>query len=238
MKIAIMQPYFFPYLGYFQLIVESDIFVLFDDVKYIHRGWINRNRVLKPNEGWQYIGVPLEKHSSYSLIKDIKIHPTSDWKSKIISQLEHYKKKAPYYKETIRLVEEILQSYKGSSIVDLNKHIIISILSYLDIKKKVLVSSQYSFDYSDVSGPGDWALSITKQLNGHEYINPIAGKDLFDVLKYTNSGIKLDFLSTDSVDYKQLKAFEPSLSIVDVFMFNNKEQVLDLLTKYKIEGEA
>lgn len=233
-----MQPYFFPYLGYFQLIVESDVFVLFDDVKYIHRGWINRNRVLKPNEGWQYIGVPLEKHSSYSLIKDIKIHPTSDWKSKIISQLEHYKKKAPYYKETIRLVEEILQSYKGSSIVDLNKHIIISILSYLGIKKRVLVSSQYNFDYSDVSGPGDWALSITKQLNGHEYINPIAGKDLFDVLKYTNSGIKLDFLSTDSVDYKQSKEFEPSLSIVDVFMFNNKEQVLDLLTKYKIEGEA
>ncbi|MFA0037471.1 WbqC family protein [Vibrio sp. 10N.261.52.A1] len=238
MKTAIMQPYFFPYIGYFQLIVESDIFVLFDDVKYIHRGWINRNRVLKPNEGWQYIGVPLEKHSSYSLIKDIKIHPTSDWRTKVISQLEHYKKKAPYYKETKRLVEEILKSYKGNSIVDLNKHIIISILDYLGIKKEVLVSSQCSFDYSDVSGAGDWALSITQQLNGHQYINPIAGKDLFDALKYESSGVKLKFLSTDSISYNQKREFEPSLSIVDVLMFNNKEQVLDLLTKYNIEGKV
>jgi len=236
MKIAIMQPYFFPYIGYFQLIHEADIFVIFDDVKYIHRGWINRNRVLKQKDGWQYIGVPLEKHSSHTLIKDISIHSEIEWKSKIISQLTHYKKVAPYYYKTIKLVENILNSFNGSSIVELNKHIIISIIDYIGIKTKLLISSECGFNYSDVAGPGDWALSITKQLSGTQYINPIAGKELFDSSKYHDSGIDLTYLSSEYIEYTQKREFEPSLSIIDLLMFNDGDQILQLITKYKIEG--
>jgi hypothetical protein len=96
MRIAIMQPYFFPYLGYYSLIKESDKFILFDTVQYIRHGWITRNRVLKPIEGWQYIFVPLEKHGITTIINQVRIKNSENWKDKIIRQLEHYKKKHPF----------------------------------------------------------------------------------------------------------------------------------------------
>lgn len=238
MKVAIMQPYFFPYIGYFQLMHAADIFVLFDDVKYIHRGWINRNRVLKPKESWQYIGVPLEKHSSKALIKDINIHPTIDWKSKIFSQLNHYRKIAPYYYKTIKFVEDTLNSFQGSSIVELNYHIMMSVTDYIGINTKFLISSECGFDYSDVNGPGDWALSISKQLDAKQYINPIAGRELFDSSKYSDFGIELSFLSPNDIEYGQKRQFEPWLSIIDVLMFNHIEQISELITEYKVEGRV
>ena len=98
MKLAIMQPYFSPYLGYFSLIKHTDNFILLDTVQFIRHGWIERNRILKPGwDTWQYIKVPLEKHSKNSIIKDIRIKTNQDWKRKLISQLVHYKKRAPFY---------------------------------------------------------------------------------------------------------------------------------------------
>ena len=96
MKVAIMQPYFFPYIGYFQLIHAVDTFILFDDVQYIRHGWINRNRILKPVFGHQYIIAPLAKHQQKSLIKEISVIEGVAWKVKILLQIEHYKKKAPF----------------------------------------------------------------------------------------------------------------------------------------------
>lgn len=94
MKLGIMQPYFFPYLGYFSLIKHTDRFILFDTVQFIRHGWIERNRILKPNEGWQYIQVPLIKDKGRdTVIKDVKIRNTENWQQKIIAQLQHYKKK-------------------------------------------------------------------------------------------------------------------------------------------------
>lgn len=90
MKLAIMQPYFVPYIGYWQLIHAVDTFVLFDDVQFIRRGWVNRNRVLKHGGGWQYITVPLRKHSLNQLIKDIYVHGNKAWKKQILRQLDHY----------------------------------------------------------------------------------------------------------------------------------------------------
>ncbi|MGC7846714.1 WbqC family protein [Desulforudis sp. 1088] len=90
MRAAVMQPYFSPYIGYWQLIHAVDTFVLFDDVQYIRHGWINRNRILKPGGGWQYI-IALKKHSKNDLIRNIQAHPTLEWKARILRQLEHYK---------------------------------------------------------------------------------------------------------------------------------------------------
>ena len=98
MRLGIMQPYFFPYIGYISLIKNVDKFILLDDVQFIRHGWIERNRILKPTGGWQYISVPLEKHGQKIAIKDIKINNSQQWKSKIISQLTYYKK-APYYRK-------------------------------------------------------------------------------------------------------------------------------------------
>jgi hypothetical protein len=236
-KVAIMQPYFFPYIGYFQLMNAADVFVLFDDVKYIHRGWINRNRVLKPKDSWQYIGVPLEKHSSKALIKDVYIHSSIEWKRKILSQLHHYKKIAPFFYKTIKFVEETLNSFQGGNIVELNYHIIKSVTDYIGINIKLLISSECEFDYSDVHNSGDWALSIAKQLNASLYINPIAGKELFDNQKYNDFDVELAFLSPYNIEYNQNGQFEPWLSIIDVLMFNDFDQVSKLMTEYKIESE-
>jgi hypothetical protein len=102
-NVAIMQPYFAPYLGYISLIKHSDEFILFDTVQFIRHGWIERNRVLKQNEGWLYIQVPLEKFSRETLIKDVKINNEADWKKKILSQLVIYKKTAPNYYKVVTL---------------------------------------------------------------------------------------------------------------------------------------
>ncbi len=95
MKLAIMQPYFLPYLGYFALIKHTDKFIVFDTPQYIRHGWIERNRILKPSEGWQYINVPLEKRPRDIAIKDLRIRQNDDWRRKILAQLEHYKKRLP-----------------------------------------------------------------------------------------------------------------------------------------------
>ncbi len=120
MRLGIMQPYFFPYIGYFSLIKHTDMFILFDTVQFIRHGWIARNRILKPDEGWQYIVVPLKKHSRETLIKDIKIANDQNWKQRIIGQLQHYKKCAPNYQKVLDLIGNLFnQEYEG--IVRLNK---------------------------------------------------------------------------------------------------------------------
>ncbi|MEE9190923.1 MAG: WbqC family protein, partial [Candidatus Neomarinimicrobiota bacterium] len=101
---ALMQPYFLPYLGYFSLIKHTDQWMFMDQVKFIRHGWIARNRILKPGEGWQYIIVPLKKHHRDIIIKDVKIYNSSNWQDKIYRQLLHYKKKAPFYNDVINLL--------------------------------------------------------------------------------------------------------------------------------------
>jgi len=119
MKLAIMQPYFFLYLGYFSLIKHTDKFILFDIVQFIRHGWIERNRILKPSEGWQYFRVPLQKHPRETKIKDILIDNDQAWKEIILAQLQHYKKSAPYYLNVIGILNKVFsQEYNNT----LNPH--------------------------------------------------------------------------------------------------------------------
>jgi len=120
LRAGIMQPYYFPYAGYISLLKHVDIFVLFDVVQFIHHGWIERNRILKPKEGWQYIQVPLVKHSRETKILDIKIRNTENWQERTFAQLVHYKKRAPHYAHVIELLKE-LYSHDYEDITSLNK---------------------------------------------------------------------------------------------------------------------
>ena len=239
MKLAIMQPYFFPYIGYWQLINAVDTFVLFDDVQYIRHGWVNRNRVLKHGGGWQYITVPLLKHSLNELIRNIYVHDEKDWKSQILRQLEHYnygyKNKALFYSETIDLLKNIFSKISNKNLTGINTVIIKEVCGYLDIKTQILISSDQKFNYEGVQDAGEWALRIAEQMNAQEYINPVAGRELFDLAKFQSSKIKLAFLKSDEVSYAQGKVFEPWLSIVDVLMFNGQTGTKNLLSKYSIE---
>lgn len=231
MTLAIMQPYFFPYLGYFYLIKNSDKFILLDTVQFIRHGWIERNRVLKPNEGWQYIAASIEKPSSRCLISEISLKNNLEWKAKLLRQLEHYKK-APYYAETIDIIQKGLNE-DTFDISEMNKKILETICEYLSIKTEIKIFSQLNLKIEEVEGPGDWALNISKAFGASKYINPSGGKELFDLSKFSMSNISIEFMINEEFKYSQRrKEFENSLSIIDVLMFNSPSQINDLLDNH------
>jgi hypothetical protein len=235
MRLAIMQPYFFPYIGYWQLIHAADRFVLFDDAQYMRHGWVNRNRILKPGGGWQYIMVPLQKHGMTAAIREVQAHPDLSWRERVVAQLAHYRKKAPCYEETMALVREALFGHERQDISGINANIVGTLCPALGLDREIIISSERGFDYADVKDSGEWALRISEQMGATEYINPISGASLFDGRKFLDSGIQLSFLQSQEITYRQPGAFEPALSIIDVLMFNGTEGTRLLLDHYAIE---
>ena len=234
MTVAIMQPYFFPYIGYFQLIQAADRFILFDDVQYIRHGWINRNRVLKPADGVQYIIMPLASHARNTLIKDISVADVEGSRDKILRQIEHYKKIAPYYKQVQTLIAACFAAPQ-SSITEMNAGYLKTICDYIGIEYKIEISSQMNFDYSGVQGAGEWALRMSEQLQATTYLNPVSGMALFDKTRFEQSHIRLQLLQPVIKEYDQRrKQFEPGLSIIDVMMFNEPAAIKNLLNDYQL----
>lgn len=235
MKLAIMQPYFLPYLGYFSLIKHTDEFILFDTVQFIRHGWIERNRILKPSNGWQYIMVPLKKHSRETLIKDIEINNDQQWKEKILAQLQHYKKQAPYFSNVIDILNEIF-SKEYATIVDLNLASLKTVCNYLGINTPIQVFSLMNIDIEPANAPDEWALNICKALgNVDEYWNLPGGQSFFNKKKYENAGINLKFHSAIITEYDQKRnVFEPGLSILDVMMFNSVDEINKMLDNYEL----
>jgi hypothetical protein len=234
MKVAIMQPYFYPYIGYFQLIQAADRFILFDDVQYIRHGWINRNRILKPGEGYQFIIMPLAAHTRNTLIKEIQPAEADKNKEKILRQIEHYKKTAPYYK-TIRALIGDCFATKQDTLVEMNGYYLKAVCDFIGLNFKVEISSQMDFDYTQVQDAGEWALRICEQLQATEYINPAGGMELFDNSKFEKSNIRLQFLQPALHAYNQRREhFEPGLSIIDVMMFNEPAAVKNLINDYQL----
>ena len=233
MKLAVMQPYFFPYIGYFSLIKYADKFILLDSVQYIKQGWINRNRILNQNGGWQYVIVPLRKHHQNTLIKDIMIASEIKWKKKIIAKLAYYRKIAPFYEKVITLIKEIFE-YETDSISKVNIFSLKKTCDYLDIPLDYEIFSEMEILLGAINEPDDWALEISKLLKAKEYINPPGGKEFFDKSKYISAGIELKFLQANLTEYDQKREkFEPGLSIIDVMMFNSKESVQEMLNNYE-----
>lgn len=236
MKLGIMQPYFFPYLGYFSLIKNTDKWVVFDTVQYINRGWINRNRILSQSaEGFSYITVPVIKQSRDTVIKNVIIDNTKEWKSKIIGQIDYYKKKAQFFHEIKNLVEEIF----NPDIKELNKLNIVAlekVCNYLDIKFDYMIFSENIFGISSVNESDEWALEISKKMGASEYVNPPGGKSFFNKEKYNKVGIDLKFLTQKLKPYKTFTTnFIPGLSIIDVMMFNSPEQINEMMNDYEFE---
>ncbi|WP_202406085.1 WbqC family protein [Hufsiella ginkgonis] len=227
-----MQPYFFPYLGYYSLIKHTDAWIIFDSVQYIRHGWIERNRVLKPAEGWQYISVPLEKHGRDILIRDVKIRE-EDWRDRITRQLAHYKK-SPYFEPVMALVKQCFD-IDTNDITSLNAHILEHTCRYLGISFNYQVFSRMNLRIGEVNDAGDWALQISKAFGASGYVNPPGGAGLFDSEKFKAAAIDLKFLNINLNDYSQRrKTFEPGLSIIDVMMFNSKEDINIMLDDFQI----
>ncbi len=235
MKLAIMQPYFFPYLGYFDLVNYSDKWIVFDDVQYIRHGWINRNRILHPSSGWSYVIVPV-RYSRQTRIRDVHVVDDGKWKKRILGQLQHYKKRAPYYNRVIGLVEECL-GLDDDLISRFNTLVLTKVCSYVGIPIDYSYFSELSLELGSIEGPGDWALRISQALGADEYANLPGGEGLFGEEKFAASGIKLTIrhlpaLTYDCAGYR----FVPNLSIIDVLMWNSPEVVKSYLESHRENG--
>ena len=235
MKLGIMQPYFLPYPGYISLIKHTDLFILLDEVQFIRHGWIERNRMLKPEAGWQYISCPLQKHSRDTRIADILIKNEEPWDKKIIAQLDHYKKKAPYFKQTIALLEEIF-SKKTNSVSRFNEISLNAICNYIGFDFKIVNFKDLNLSIEEPKEADEWALNICKSISGAKtYINPIGGTSFFDREKYKTNQIELFFQKYNCTEYRQKNIpFESNLSIIDVLMFNSTEDVNKMLDNYEL----
>jgi hypothetical protein len=198
-------------------------------VQFIRHGWIERNRILKPDEGWQYIGVPLDKYQRTTAINQITIKNSEDWRGKLLRQLEHYKKKAPFYKETILLVESAMD-IETTSIVQLNANILAKTCEYFGLPLNMNIYSEMNLTIDEVKHPGEWALNISKALNANEYINPTGGIEIFRHEQFEHANISLKFLANNLSEYNQRRPiFEPGLSIIDVMMFNEIDNITRLI---------
>jgi hypothetical protein len=231
MKIAIMQPYFLPYIGYFQLINAVDKFILYDIVNFIKGGWINRNRIIVSGTDYMF-SIPLIKASPNKNIADIYIKDDPKWKSQLLKTIEQNYKKAPYFEQIFSLFTSIIQKEESN----LSKFILNSlklINSYLDINTEIIPSAN-KYKFNQLKG-AEKVIQICKQENADTYINAINGRELYDKEMFKEQDISLFFIKSQVIDYKQFKnKFIPNLSILDVLMFNSREQVKEFLNKYEL----
>lgn len=229
MKLGIMQPYFFPYIGYFDLIYQTNRWVVFDTAQYIRHGWVNRNRILHPSDGWQYIVVPTQRHEQATPINEIRIAEDGRWRDRLLGQLQHYKKKAPFFRAVMDLVSACLHDTSGS-LNRLNVGSLAGVCAYLGIPFHRTLFSEMDLELGPVEGPGDWALRIAEALGAGEYLNPPGGAGLFDRSAFEAAGITLTIQApVDFVYACDGYGFQPNLSIVDVLMWNPPEAVVAYL---------
>lgn len=236
MRLGIMQPYFFPYLGYFALIKHTDKWIVFDTVQYIEHGWMNRNRIIHPDKPEDmYITIPLQKHAREIKIRDVRIKRGDDYKEKILAQLwSAYKKRAVYFKPVYHLVEDVL-SCDTEYLSEMNVYGMRKVTEYLHISFDYEVFSKMNLVIDEVHDAGEWALHISRALGADTYINPPGGVALFDPQKFYRADIQLEFLKIHLQPYAQKKAkFIEGLSIIDVMMFNSPERVRQMLDDYEI----
>jgi hypothetical protein len=234
MKVAIMQPYFFPYLGYFGLIKNSDRFIICDVVQFMRHGWIERNRILKPEMGWHYIRVPLVKHSHKATISEVKIRAQESWQDRIFQQLEYYKKRSPYYKEVIGFLQNAFR-YQTDNITDLNAHLLAETCQYIGIPFRKEIFSEMDVMIEKINTSDDWAINICQALAAETYINPPGGIEIYKRDNFTQSGLKLEFLKVNLRSYNQGRdPFEEALSIIDVMMFNAPKEIRSMLDDYRL----
>lgn len=228
MKLGIMQPYFLPYIGYFQLIKAVDKYVVFDDVNYIMRGWINRNNFLVNGEKI-LLTISLKKSSSNRLINQIEI---ADNFTNFMKTVQQNYGKAPYFKDVYPLLERIVQ-YDDKCLSRFNANSIKEICNYLGIDTTLLISSDLPKDCS-LKGMAK-GLEICRLLKTDVYINAIGGQKIYKKEDFSLYNIELYFLQTDNISYKQFnKTFISNLSILDVLMFNSVKDANTLLDKYKL----
>ena len=232
MKVAIMQPYFFPYIGYWQLIRAVDKYVVYDDVSYIKGGWINRNNILL-NGKRHLITLPLDNPSSFRNINEIYITSNKRVREKLLRTIESAYKKAPFFDVIYPMIADLILN--AMTISELNFNSILKICDYLGIATEIILSSYLNKDNS-LKGQAK-VIHISKILGANTYINAIGGKKLYSFKAFKEVGLDLQFLEMGDICYKQYdNEFVQGLSVIDALMFNDKGKIHDFLKIRKISG--
>lgn len=235
MTVAVMQPYAFPYLGYYQMAAAVDKFVFFDDVNFIMKGWINRNRILQQNEPFKFT-IPLNKASQNRLIKEIEISGYPKWRDEFLRLIDFNYKKAPQYSFTREWLRNFLFQKDYLMIGDLAASSVASVCEVLGLKTQFLFSSFLNYRDSLAAGGQKKILRICEILEAGRYVNAVNGMDMYEEDEFQAKGIDLKFIVMDEVRYDQFdkQKFASSLSIIDVMMFNDLNGIKDLLKCYKL----
>lgn len=231
MKIGVMQPYFLPYIGYFQLIAAVDIFVLYDNIKYTKKGWINRNRLLRNNNDVLFT-LPLEKDSDSLHIVDRFISKDFD-RDKLLSQFRGAYHASPNFSIIYPLLERIMY-YSENNLFKYIHNSIIEICAYLKLNTTILISSSLEIDH-DLKSEAK-VIAICQELGASIYINNIGGASLYNKNEFLQQGVRLQFIESEYFSYDQFEPpFIPWLSIIDVLMFNPVDVVLELIhSQYRL----
>lgn len=231
MKLAIMQPYFFPYIGYFQLIAEVDVFIMYDNIKYTKKGWINRNRMLQNGKDLMF-SLPLKRDSDYMDVCERELS-TEFNRDKLLNQFKEAYRRAPYFEQTLPLIEEIVRHENGN-LFRFVQHSIVKTCAHLGIATKIRISSDIAIDHTLKSQ--DKVLALCEAVGAGTYVNAIGGMALYSKESFRVNGVDLKFIQSKLFEYPQLgDVFVPWLSIIDVMMFNPLETIQTCIsTNYEL----
>jgi hypothetical protein len=231
MKVGIMQPYFFPYIGYFELIARTDRWIVFDVVQYNRHSWMNRNRILNPHGGWQYVVVPVVRAPHGTVIAEIKIKDREATLRRTLGQIEHYRKRAPFFEPVRDLVRSAF-AMRSTRLVDLNLSALRAVCRYLDIEFHPSLCSTMGVPLGNVEHAGQWALEIAKHVGATEYINPPGGRAIFRQEEWDRTGVRLSFTEMNELRYDCAPYdFIGNLSIIEVLMWNDAQSVANFLRR-------
>jgi hypothetical protein len=228
MKAAIMQPYFFPYVPYFQLVGAVDLFVVYDNIKYTKRGWINRNRMLQNGTDVMF-SVPLKHDSDYLDVRDRQIAEGFN-RDKLLHQLAAAYRRAPQFARVYPLVEGVVR-HEERNLFQFLHHALLCTCRHLGIETSIRVSSGVAIDHGLRSQAK--VLALCEAVGATTYVNAIGGVELYSREEFTARGVELKFIRSKPFEYSQLGGeFVPWLSIIDVMMFNSP----DVITEYLRSG--
>lgn len=228
MRVAIMQPYLLPYLGYFQLIGAADQFVIYDNIKYTKQGWINRNRISLDGREVVFT-LPLQRAPDATEISGRHIAESFD-PIKMLNKFHGAYAQTPFFDATFPLLENIFE-FQSSNLFEFISHSIIATLEHLKMPINIVAASAISANHG-LKGQ-DRVISICKALRATQYINPIGGLELYSRDEFKQNGIELKFLRSVPLEYRQKNnPFLPNLSIADVLMFNPRDTVVNSIANH------
>ena len=228
-----MQPYLFPYLGYYQLIHAADKFVVYDDIAFIKQGWVNRNNLLI-NGAKHLFTIPVQNISSnYYINQTIISSKPFKWEDKLLQTIIQAYRKAPYFKEVFPMLESVIAGSTTKTIGSVARESITIVMKYLDVHTKVVQSSEgYKNDHLKKE---QRVMDICIKENATHYLNAIGGVDLYSKEYFLAKNIHLHFIDPGSVVYKQFQTeFVPGLSIIDTMMFNPATDIVKMLNNYEL----